>query len=149
MNKAQRDAFLQLSEVHRMWCRYCGGDIKVCETAPKGHCSLRDCEAAFATTDITLDAEFLRRLDAVAKRLMATTEFHQDAHTVLEAGIMLARALDRIVSAERHLDAISEVLEMPKESWRIAGCDVLAHQVRDLLKGYISLRDMPATKGEI
>ena len=40
------------------------------------------------------------------------------------------------------LDAIAKALDMPKDSWRIAGCDVLAHQVRDLMTAYIKLRDL-------
>ena len=91
--------------------------------------------------DVMLDADFLMKLDGVAKRLMATTDFHPDAHTVLEAGIMLARSLERIVNAERQLDAIAEVIGYPKESWRIAGCDTLAHAIGDLQRNYIALRD--------
>lgn len=58
---------------------------------------------------------------------------------------LLRDADRRIADMAGKLDAISEVLEMPKESWRIAGCDVLAHQVRDLLANYIRLRETVTT----
>lgn len=44
---------------------------------------------------------------------------------------------------EGKLDAVAEALDHPKRAWRMAGCDVLAHQVRDLLRNYIALRDAP------
>jgi hypothetical protein len=49
--------------------------------------------------------------------------------------------LDCLADREKKLDAIAEALDMPKDSWRIAGCDVLAHQVRDLMRNYLALRD--------
>jgi hypothetical protein len=39
------------------------------------------------------------------------------------------------------LDAIAKVLGYPRESWRIAGCEFLAHAVRDLQNNYIAQRD--------
>jgi len=40
----------------------------------------------------------------------------------------------RIAELEGKLDAIAAALGMPAESWRIAGCDVLAHQVADTVR---------------
>jgi hypothetical protein len=41
--------------------------------------------------------------------------------------------LDCLADREKKLDAIAEALGMPKESWRIAGCDVLAHAITDTI----------------
>lgn len=90
---------------------------------------------------VTLDAAFLQKLGDLAKRLMAIKIFHPDAHTVFEAAIMLAQSLERITAAERQLEAIADVIGYPKESWRIAGCDVLSHAIADLQRSYIALRD--------
>jgi hypothetical protein len=57
---------------------------------------------------------------------------------------LLKDADRRIAERDAKLDAIAEALDMPKESWRIAGCDVMAHQVRDLLRDYIALRESTA-----
>lgn len=35
--------------------------------------------------------DLCEKLEALAKRMVATTEFHPDSHTVLEAAIILAR----------------------------------------------------------
>lgn len=43
------------------------------------------------------------RLKSLAEKLMATTDFHGDAHTVLEAGITLMKAQDEIVALREQL----------------------------------------------
>jgi hypothetical protein len=43
-------------------------------------------------------------------------------------------------NAAGQLDAIAKVLGYPVESWRIAGCDFLAHAVRGLQDAYIGLK---------
>ena len=117
-------------------CRQCGYTI-VTQDAPL---------PATQRSELVLDHEIGERLDELSKRLMATTEFHQDAHTVLEAGILLMRALQELVGHEAKLDAIAAVLGHPKGAWKIAGCDVLAHYVQALQDNYIALRDAPLSE---
>lgn len=76
------------------------------------------------------DVEFLR---TVAK------EFRESGSAKVADGV--ARAAEALRLASMQLNAIAEALDMPKEAWRIAGCDVLAHQVRDLLRNYMVLTD--------
>ncbi len=53
-------------------------------------------------------------------------------------------------SASAHLDAIADVLGYPRESWRISGCDFLAHAVKALQDNYIATRDaQPASRDAI
>jgi hypothetical protein len=37
-------SFKELARVHRGWCNYCQGEWQICRDAPRGGCSLRDCE---------------------------------------------------------------------------------------------------------
>ena len=82
--------------------------------------------------DMILDHEIGEKLGALANRLMVTTEFGKDAHTVLDAAILLMKALETIADREKKLDAIADILDYPRESWRISGCDNLAHAVKTL-----------------
>ena len=43
----------------------------------------------------------VERLDRLAKRLIATTEFHPDAHTVLDAGIVLLKMQQELDSLRK------------------------------------------------
>ena len=98
-------------------------------------------DARAVAPEFVLDHEIGERLGALTNRLMVTTEFGKDAHTVLDAGILLTKALEAIVDREKKLDAIAGVLDYPRESWRISGCDNLAHAVKTLQDNYIALRD--------
>ncbi|MDP2621993.1 MAG: hypothetical protein Q8P46_17770 [Hyphomicrobiales bacterium] len=50
-------------------------------------------------------------------------------------------AFSELEDRDGKLDAIAKALDMPKDSWRIAGCDVMAHQIRGLVAAYIKLQD--------
>ena len=62
-------------------CATCNGDPEVCATVP----GLRHCEAANRQSE-----KLHERLHALALRLMTTTEFGKDAHTVMEASVALS-----------------------------------------------------------
>lgn len=68
------------------------------DSQPLYAASLSETPAGGTAKELTLDHKIGERLDALAKRLMATTQFGADAHTVLDAGILLMRALKEIVA---------------------------------------------------
>jgi hypothetical protein len=81
--------------------------------------------------------------DSVKDAPASSAPAMDDAYIGLKgtADALLRDADLRIAEREAQLDAIAKELDVPKESWRIAGCDVLAHQVKDLRRSYIALRD--------
>jgi hypothetical protein len=83
--------------------------------------------------------------NSVFLAMLALSHGPNDAYIGLKGATdaLLRDADRRLAEREALLDAISEALDIPKESWRIAGCDVLAHQVKDLMRSYIALRDKP------
>lgn len=87
---------------------------------------------------------------ANAARLMAEDQRYNIMPSVRAMLRTLAKALSAPVSADQRitdleakLDAIAEAIGHPRGAWKLAGCDVLAHYVRDLLNNYTALRDAP------
>lgn len=79
------------------------------------------------------DAAAVDYLRVVAK------EFRESGSIKVAAGV--DKAAEELLAAAKHLDAIADALGYPRESWRIAGCDTLAHAVKALQDNYIALRD--------
>lgn len=78
-----------------------------------------------------------------------TTAMPDDAYIGLKGttDALLRDADRRIADRDAKLDAIADVIGYPRESWRIAGCDALAHAVGALQANYIKLRDTPSATG--
>ena len=86
------------------------------------------------------DAE-LTHIAALMQAMLAEDE--RDAKVGLKGttDALLRDADRRIEAMEVHLDAIADVIGYPRESWRIAGCDALAHAVKTMQDNYIALRE--------
>ena len=92
------------------------------------------------------DAE-LTHIAALMQAMLAEDE--RDAKVGLKGttDALLRDADRRIEAMEVHLDAIADVIGYPRESWRIAGCDALAHAVKAMQDNYIALRDAARRQG--
>ena len=98
------------------------------------------CDAAFAVI-----GEQAHKIDALAAEqgrpvLDDTTgelaAQHYWQHEFYRVEKMVEAEQDRVEELERQLAAVAKELGLPQEALSIAGCDVLAHYVRDLRINY-------------
>jgi hypothetical protein len=77
----------------------------------------------------------VEKIDSLAKRLTATTEFHPDAHTVYEAGIVLLKMQEELItlrqSAREQISNLHAALAVAQSSE--TGTKRVAVPVREIL----------------
>lgn len=111
-----------LAKVHRGWCNYCQGDIKVCELCPNGGCSLRDVAAAIRSVPSSIDA----RYEYLIGRLLDGGFPPEILGSVRVGRTALERAIDGQLPATR-----PALEQMPTDAVVKAICEALAYRYSD------------------